>query len=564
MRARRAFLAVGGLIVLLMAAYVPAAALLGPAASPLAGAGAVSPPTSTIAPLPTYSRQVVSVNYTSDGRAGQSGVFWTELWYSQNGGPWALYAPPWNPSGHWPGAPLNSPMYVSVGTVLFDTFYTGGDARYNFTTVAVDRGFVREPGPSEGDTAPGAGHTKAKTIVDSTPPNVFIAKPTPDAWTNNGTLAWIAQDAVSGIAAVRVRVDGGAVQSFPQASGSLDMGLSAEGDHSVVLTAVDGAGNVNTITDPFHYDPYAPALVITSPTPNSYAKSTTVDVVWTLQDTGAGIASLVLQVDSRAPMSLPANATSYALSGLSEAGHILSLVAMDNAGNLASQIVSFGVDATPPSLSLVTPAAGSYVNMKQIQALWSASDTGSGIASYSVSLDGGSASTPSAPSFVFAGVAEGAHTVLVRAFDRAGNMAQASATVTVDVTPPDLQILSPAAGSQVTVSDVSVNWTATDAGSGIGQIFVVVDTGQPVGVSSSSVAQTVSPLSLGLHSVTVRVYDKAGNMAEKTVAFDYVGAVPPQTSGLPAIDFWVLMAIIGAIAVGSAYYAVRRRKRAKT
>ncbi len=130
---RRALLTVGGLVVLLLAVYVPATAVLDPSASPILGVGGARAPTSTIAPLTEFSRQVVTINYTSDGTAGQSGVFWTELWYQTPGQPWKQYMPPWNPSGQWSGAPLNSPPYSSVGTILFDTFHTGGEAAYNFT-----------------------------------------------------------------------------------------------------------------------------------------------------------------------------------------------------------------------------------------------------------------------------------------------------------------------------------------------------------------------------------------------------------------------------------------------
>ncbi len=104
----------------------------------------------------------------------------------------------------------------------------------------------------------------------------------------------------------------------------------------------------------------------------------------------------------------------------------------------------------------------------------------------------------------------------------------------------------------------------TGGGSGIGQIFLIVD-GQATSVDSASVGQAVSPLSVGIHTASVRVYDRAGNMAEATVPFTYGGPNPPTQgpSGLPAVDFWLIMLLIGAIAVVAAYFAVRRRRGAK-
>jgi len=561
---RRALLTVGGLVVLLLAVYVPATAVLDPSASPILGVGGSRPPTSAIASLPEFSRQVVTINYSSDGTAGESGVFWTELWYQTPGQPWKPYTPPWNPSGQWTGAPLNSPAYTSVGTILFDTFYTGGEAAYNFTTVAVDRGFYREAGQPPQD---GNAHGKAKTMVDTTAPVLFISKPTPGSWTNSDELAYAAVDRVSGVAGVEVSLDAGPATTYREPAATVPLALTTQGAHTLLITARDRAGNSLTIPDPFNYDTVAPSLEITSPAANTYVNSAAVDVTWTTapSTTGAPIASLQLSVDSNPPVVLAGDSTSYALSSLMESGHVVSLLAQDAAGNIATQTVSFGVDTTAPSLSIVSPASGSYVNMLRLQAVWSGSDHGSGIREYLVSIDGGAPQTvTNAAAYQFPSVSEGAHTVTVKAFDRANNSVEATATVTVDVTPPTVLVKSPDPGATV-YGTAGLNWTASDSGSGIGQVFVIVD-GEATSVDATSVGQSVSPLSIGIHTASVRVYDRAGNMAEATVPFTYGGPTPPTTgpSSLPAVDFWFIMIIIIAIAVVSAYFAVRRRGRSKT
>ncbi len=563
MQRRRALLAVGGLVVLLLAVYVPATAVLDPSASPILVVGGSRSPTSTVAPLAEFSRQVVTINYTSDGTAGLSGVFWTELWYQTPGQPWKMYTPPWNPSGQWAGAPLNSPMYESVGTILFDTFYTGGEAAYNFTTVAVDRGFYRESGqPPQDMTA----HGKAKTMVDLSPPVLFVAKPSPGSWTNSNELQYVAMDRVSGVASVLVSVDGGPATTYQDAAGTVPLSLTTQGAHNLMITATDRAGNSLSVPDPFNYDSVAPSLEITSPEANSYVNTADVDVTWTSEPstTGAPIASLLLSVDSNAPVTLSGDATSYSLSSLTESGHVVSLLAQDAAGNIATQTVSFGIDRTAPSVTIVSPATGSYVNTQRLQAVWSGSDSGSGIKEYLVSIDGQAPQTVvNAAGYQFPSVTEAIHTVTVQAFDRAGNSAKATSTVTVDATPPTVSVDSPGPGATV-YGTASVNWTATDSGSGIGQVFVVVD-GLATSVDVASVGQSVSPLSIGIHTATVRVYDRAGNMAEATVPFTYGGPTPPGQgpAGLPALDFWLIMVVIGAAAIASAYYAVRRRRRAK-
>src|SRR5439155_322217 len=85
-----------------------------------------------------------------------------------------------------------------------------------------------------------------------------------------------------------------------------------------------------------------------------------------------------------------------------------------------------------------TPASGAIIPVNSITLNWSASDTGTGLDHFELSLDGGtpirldanvSGYTVSAPS-------DGNHTVQVTAFDGANNSAAASVTVTVDTTPP--------------------------------------------------------------------------------------------------------------------------------
>ena len=449
MRARKAMLTLCGLLAVLLGAYVPASALFLPSASPVAVVGGTSVPTSDLVALPEWSPAQFWVNYTVNGSDGQSGVFWTELWYQGTNTPtWTLYAPPWNPSGQWSGTPATGPRAQQTGSILFDTYLTGGQDRYNFTAVATDRGFLREQGPPSCSTASACAR-KAHTTVDTTPPVLFIAKPTPGSWTNSEELVWSARDAVSGVASVDVSVDGGSPQTFAAASGTMDMSLTTQGAHSVRVTVRDFAGNAFSVPVPFHYDTNAPSLEITSPTPNRWVNTTAVELTWTASDP-AGIASLELSTDSGSPLSLPNATTSYELRGLTEAGHVASLIAVDAAGNLASQTVSFGVDTTAPGLQIVTPVAGTWSNSHQIQAIWMGSDSGSGIDHYTVALDGGSEiSLTNTAGYIFPNVAEGAHTVRVTAVDRAGNAASSTSSVSVDYTAPSLLVTAPSAGSTV-------------------------------------------------------------------------------------------------------------------
>src|SRR6267143_300892 len=206
---------------LLLVTVVPAVTFL-PSAAVVATGGEHGKPTSKVQPLPPYTTsQVVTISYTSfkhgqgsgedddeDGASsspsspaggnpssggqhdgGKTG-FWTELSYrTSNESAWALYTPPWNPNGRWFGVQDPQHEGAVTGLIPFDTFYTGGETHYGFTTVAVHTRFGREAIDGE----------KANTTVDSHAPQLFMATPTPGAGRNRNVVHWIAHDASSGV-----------------------------------------------------------------------------------------------------------------------------------------------------------------------------------------------------------------------------------------------------------------------------------------------------------------------------------------------------------------------------
>ena len=163
--------------------------------------------------------------------------------------------------------------------------------------------------------------------------------------------------------------------------------------------------------------------------------------------------------------------------------------AYDRAGNTVQRSVNITVDMISPTLTIDSPM-GKVYNSTAIEASWTGSDTLSGIAGYQYSLDGAAwSSIGSLSEAALNGLNDGAHSFQVKATDNSGNSAIASVEFTVDATAPALAITSPAEGSyfnQTAGDDVTITWSATDAGEGLDHYLVSTNGGAWTEQTSSS------------------------------------------------------------------------------
>jgi hypothetical protein len=308
-----------------------------------------------------------------------------------------------------------------------------------------------------------------------------------------------------------------------------------------------------------------PKLSIISPTNGAVINSTSTTVQWTGSAIGSGVSNYLLQVDSGSWTSLTSTTTSYALSGLTQGSHTVTVRAVDNAGSYKDASVSFVLDTVAPSITITSPSSGALLASSSVIMQWSARDSGTAIANYLVKLDNGSWTTVSASSngYTFSAVADGAHTLYVRVIDNAGNMADASISVVVDTTASIVTIASPSSGSMIASSSVTVTWRGSDSGSGIANYLVNLDGGSWTTLSSTTSSYTFSGLAQGTHAVTVRAVDKAGNTKDASVSF-VVDTVAPSititspTSGSTVASSKPTIAWTDSDASGIAYFQLMR------
>jgi RHS repeat-associated protein len=383
--------------------------------------------------------------------------------------------------------------------------------------------------------------------LDTQPPALPIQDPPPDTLTTrNVTVTGHTTDALSGVAALQAQVDGGAFAdvAFDGAGNyrfatTLPLTGAADGTHTVGLRATDRAGNVSALSAvSLTLDTTAPHLVISSPTA-ALTTNANVTITGQVSDNVAGVATLEAQLDGgtasrvavdpdgtfRLPLTLP-------LDGTADGPHTVRFQATDRAGNATAPVtVSFTLDATAPVVVITSPADGSTTR-SNVTVTGRVTDNLSGVATLQAQLDVGllqDVPFDDAGNCTFAttlptdGSADGMHTVLVQATDKAGNISNvATVSFVFDAAAPVVVVSSPAPGVAAS-TNVTVAGQATDNVSGVASLEAQVDGGPfsavPFDGSGNFSFPTAFPLdgsADGAHTVTLRATDRAGNVSALT------------------------------------------------
>lgn len=229
---------------------------------------------------------------------------------------------------------------------------------------------------------------------------------------------------------------------------------------------------------------------------------------------------------------------------------IVSSGFLSNAPEAGSEVFNLSMvaargkrDATAPTISIISPATGSFVT-GTITVQVSASDN-VGVAAVSLAVDDVAISSSSIAPFTntwnSATVANGTHTLTVTARDAANNRTSSSVIVSVsnvtvgDVTAPTVNISSPANGASYnTGATIDIGASASD---NVGVTFLSISINGSVVGSSSSSSYTYSwnttGAASGIHTIVATARDAAGNQGVRsiTVTLNTTVIEPPTSSG---------------------------------
>jgi len=135
-------------------------------------------------------------------------------------------------------------------------------------------------------------------------------------------------------------------------------------------------------------------------------------------------------------------------------------VVVDKIGNTASTTIKFFVDTTPPEVT-ITSEIPEYFNKNTVLLEWTIEEN-IALNYIAINIDGtGWINIGIVYSYQIT-LEEGQHVIEIAAVDKAGNKSVKSLFFTIDITPPDITIISPKNGTKITADNITLEWKLTD------------------------------------------------------------------------------------------------------
>lgn len=347
-----------------------------------------------------------------------------------------------------------------------------------------------------------AGNTDSKTAqftIDRIAPVITVTGVADGQHRNTpATISWTVEDAHPGT--VSATLDGA---DF--ASGTT---VDAGGAHTLVITAVDQAGNSAEAHRTFVIDTAPVVLTIQSPQSGLVTREAQVEVAVSVSDPGqvsrveVGGVELVKGADDVWRHSVPLN----------EGTNVLTVSALDAAGNASTASVTVLRDSTAPQLVVTSPSSNARIGALSVKVRGTAMDATPVV----LTVNGTAVPVSSDGSFeVTQALTQGANTLLLRLTDAADNVAEETLQLLANATPPTLSLTEPADGLVTEQTSVTVRGTATVADS-TDTVTVVVAGALAATLPDHSFQRTVQ-LSPGTQALTVVAMDSYGLRTESTV-----------------------------------------------
>jgi len=284
-----------------------------------------------------------------------------------------------------------------------------------------------------------------------------------------------------------------------------------EGEHTILVKAVDSAGNIGEASIIITVDLTSNRVRFTYPADRSYTDGFDVRIEWDLDDP-SDLNNLSLYIDGI--FSDVTGSDFLEIGHLREEGpHTFTIVSYDLAGNSNRSSITLFVDRSEPFIDWSEVPAGFYRN-GMVNLTFQAIDS-LGIKEVVLTVDAQVLSLGSEARFALLNLTEGTHNISLTAYDHSGkHKVLGPITIIVDTIPPVVSVDMDRSKRQAS-GKALIYWTVEESGSGLIKVDVSEDGGPWIDMGTLRIYES-DLLMPGDHAIVVRATDQAGNAGNAT------------------------------------------------
>jgi hypothetical protein len=362
------------------------------------------------------------------------------------------------------------------------------------------------------DVALNYNHTEVIILIDRTAPDIGIPSP------KDGDVFRFATIFILGTyePGAKIRVNG--LERPGPYTGILNENFTlSEGNNTIVVEAVDMAGNIGSASFNVRLDRFAPTLTVLEPRDGLTTKVTNITIEGDVEE-GARITVSVYRTTTdlvNETITPKPDGTFLHKVNLAEGLNRIVVRAWDEAKNLAEIERDVTVDTTAAGCEITSPKDGTITNQNTIRVLGKA-DKGS-----TLYLNGKQIYNDGTVDRVV-GLNEGLNTIELRTVDLIGNEYRHRVKVTLDTKPPVIVMTKPLV-EFLRTNQGELNVAGTVTGANVLTVMgeVVQISGDPAPFSA-----LVHLTAEGLNEVVIEAIDVAGNRATHTISVDFSTRMP--------------------------------------
>lgn len=202
--------------------------------------------------------------------------------------------------------------------------------------------------------------------------------------------------------------------------------------------------------------------------------------------------------------------------------------------NMESKTVEVIGDDIPPRVSITSPQDDTIITSTNVTAEWTGFDNETGISYYLVYLDGNLLANTTETSYNLTALTQGfpPHTLVLVAYDNAGNFASEEVCFAVDATAPNIEIVFPKDGYITKETNLTIVWMGSDAETRIAYYLVFLNNTQVLNTTSPS--HELTGLAQGDNRIKIEAYDLAGNTDNDEIIITLDATAPTASVNAPA------------------------------